>query len=301
MANQPLIPEGYTYLNPKTMVSKQAKKLFEEWADQVDNCNPDNFDMYIYNDFAWYGQLNIVDHALRGIHSRIERRELEEAFYRLEALTFVNALCGDWPMADDGDRVLITDKLYGACLVKTFQKLKEDDKLNAETFPNLETVLKEAVSWSESVENDKYAIVCRGIGKRLFKNKSPDVVAREKAMVKEWIDSLGKEEKEIVERRMKEDAEDEDEEDEDEDKEKEDEDEDEDDEDEDDTPWFEKGKADENLKDPSFTFSRVWKEYTAYLKEVPTVPFRGPPIWDLTEWTDEEKAPFLFSNMHDDL
>ena len=116
-----LIPEGYTFLNPNTMISKHAYKLFNEWAAQMEKCNPDFFDMYIYNgmlslrlataasggkcmllslfsatDFAWYGQLHVVDHALRGIHSRIDRRILEETFYRLEALIFVNSYCAGW-------------------------------------------------------------------------------------------------------------------------------------------------------------------------------------------------------------
>lgn len=52
LAGQPeqsLIPEGYTFLNPTTMVSKKAKELFQDWVDQIEKCNPDNFDMYIYN------------------------------------------------------------------------------------------------------------------------------------------------------------------------------------------------------------------------------------------------------------
>ncbi len=177
----------------------------------------------------------------------------------------------------------LTDELFGACLVKTLQKLEEDGKLNVETFPNLETVLKEAAKWGDSmpVRNSRYQIVCRGIGKRLFQSKSPETRAREKAMVEEWIAGLKEEDRKLVERNM-DDEEDEEE-----------------DEDEDSTPWYEQGEADEHFKHRSFTFSRVWKEYVAYLKEVPTVPLRGPPVWDLTDWTDEEKAPFLFSNMDD--
>lgn len=189
------------------------------------------------------------------------------------------------------------------------QKLKEDNKLNVETFPNLETVLKEATEWGQTWEDciySKYQVVCRGIGKRLFENKSPETLAQEKAMAQEWIDGLDKEEQEKIKRKLKQDDEDEDDEDNEDD---EDEDEDEDGEDEGnekgkkdkkETPWFDKGEANENLKDRNFIFSRVWKEYTAYLNEVPLVPSKGPPVWDLTKWTEEEKAPFLFSNMDED-
>lgn len=31
------------------MISKHAYKLFQEWAAQMEKCDPDLFDMYIYN------------------------------------------------------------------------------------------------------------------------------------------------------------------------------------------------------------------------------------------------------------
>ena len=31
------------------MLSEDAAKLFEKWAEEMENCDPDNFDMYIYN------------------------------------------------------------------------------------------------------------------------------------------------------------------------------------------------------------------------------------------------------------
>ena len=202
--------------------------------------------------------------------------------------------------ADDGDRVQVTDKLFGACLVKTLQKLKEDNKLNVETFPNLETVLKEAAEWGETWEDcldSKYQIVCRGIGKRLFEDKSPETLAREKAMAQEWIDGLDKEQQERIKRKLKEDDEDEEDEDDEDDEDGDNEGNEKGAKDKKETPWFDKGEANENLKHRNFIFSRVWKEYNAYLDEVPLVPLKGPPVWDLTEWTEEEKAPFLFSNM----
>ncbi|KAI0346828.1 hypothetical protein BDW22DRAFT_1424941 [Trametopsis cervina] len=262
------------------MLSKKAVELLEDWTQEIWNCNPDNFDMYIYNDFFSFGQLSLVDRALRSIHSRIQKKALEDAYHKLEALIAVNNLHGDWMMANDGDRVLLTDELMGASLVKVLRGLEKDGNLNIDNFPNLETILKLATKWGDSRVEAEYPIVLRGVAKRLFHGKPPELIAREKDMLKEWIATLDEEEQQEVNEAMSEEAQ-ADEEGEGEGAER----------------WFDERYADEYMDDRSFKLSRVWKEYTTYLQEVPTMPLRGPPIWDLTQWTEEEKAPFLFSNM----
>lgn len=58
-------------------------------------------------------------------------------------------------------------------------------------------------------------------------------------------------------------------------------------------PWWHGGvEGAEDEKDSDFTLTRVWNEYNDYLSECPTVPLRGPPIWDLNEWDEEDKAHF---------
>lgn len=182
-------------------------------------------------------------------------------------------------MADDGDRVLITDKLFGACLIKVVRELKDANMLNVETFPNLETILKRGASWGDSAADAKYQIVLRGIGKRLFADKSSEDLAREKAMVEEWISTLSKKDQKDVREQMEEEEEEEDP---------------------DAGPWFDEEKANEDFEHSGFKLAKVWKDYTAYLKKVPAVPLRGPPKWDLTKWTAAEKASFQMDDDMDD-
>ncbi|KAI0700731.1 hypothetical protein BC835DRAFT_1411843 [Cytidiella melzeri] len=70
---------------------------------------------------------------------------------------------GEWPNANGGDRVLLTDELMAACLVKTLRKLKEEAKLITE-FPNLETVLRGATPKTEARDSD-----CRGMDQQWWK------------------------------------------------------------------------------------------------------------------------------------
>lgn len=131
----------------------------------------------------------------------------------------------------------------------------------------------------------KYTTVLNGIGRRLFnvKDETPESIALEEARVEEWIKALPEEQQEEIKRIHAEKDEDEDE-----------------DEDEEGKVWYEEGEADEDYDHRSFVLSRVWKEYKAYLAKCPVKPLRGPPEWDLSKWSNAQKAPFLFDNMDDE-
>ncbi|KAK0230627.1 hypothetical protein IW262DRAFT_1339451 [Armillaria fumosa] len=136
----------------------------------------------------------------------------------LEAITLFFDTESSWPMCDDGNRVTITDRAYGSLLITVLRALKQDGCLDTANYPSLETLLKYAAGWGESMPRDAgYSGICKAIGYRLFNSKSEEQVALEKARVDEWMKGLDKE----TRKRM--------------------EDENEDDEDKDEANWFEGG------------------------------------------------------------
>ncbi len=44
-----VIPEGYTFLNAKTLITVKGKKIADELLEASEKRDPDAFDMYIYN------------------------------------------------------------------------------------------------------------------------------------------------------------------------------------------------------------------------------------------------------------
>jgi len=183
-------------------------------------------------------------------------------------------------VCDDGERVAHTNIAYGACLIATLRGLKKDGHLDSTNFPALETLLRNAVEWGEAMKSmgcdSPYYVVCKGIGKRLFGDKSDESVALEKARVEEWVAGLDKEEQKAVRAGMREDEE-------------------EAAEGRVNKPWYAGG--DEDDKDPDYALSRVWKEYKDYLVGCPTVPVRGPIEWDISKWSPAERKDFSFDNM----
>jgi hypothetical protein len=185
-------------------------------------------------------------------------------------------------VCNDGERTELTNKAYGACIVATMRGLKKDGRLDTTNFPALETLLRNTTEWGEAMKgmgcDSPYYNVCKGIGKRLFKDKSDETVALEKARLEEWIAGLDEGEQATVRAGMKEEEEAA--------------------EGHVEKPWY----ADacdwyENDRDENFVMTRVWKEYKDYLRDCPTAPLRGPMEWDITEWTEEEKKEFSFDSM----
>lgn len=175
---------------------------------------------------------------------------------------------------NDGERTELTNKAYGACLVATLRGLTKADRLDTTNFPSLETILWTAAEWGDAMEGmsagSPYYVVCKGIGERLFKDKSDATIALEKARVEEWISGLDKKNQAAVRAQMKEEEEEEA------------------------APWYEGGNEDDI--DEDYAITRVWKEYKEHLASCPTKPLRGPAKWDISKWSTAEKRQFSFDN-----
>jgi hypothetical protein len=185
-------------------------------------------------------------------------------------------------VCDDGERVEVTNKVYGATVVTMLRGLDKDGRLDATHFPALEFFLKHVVEWCEGMKgmsgSPDYDLVCKAIGRRLFKNKSEEYIALEKARLEEWMKGLKAEVQAEVKEAIKETEKDQ--------KKK---------------LWYAGGNSsDEHDKDRDLVLSRVWKEYREYLATVPRAPMRGPGSWDITKWTAAQKKEFEFAGMSDE-
>ncbi|TFK55600.1 hypothetical protein OE88DRAFT_1804427 [Heliocybe sulcata] len=274
---QRVLPEGYTFLNTKTFISQKAKDAIIGLLAQADQRDPDNFGMHIYNDYFNYAVLQLIHDKLTALHGQIVKEQYDEAYYSLEALTIFQDICSMWPMLDDGDQVIATDKAYGACLMEVLRKIKAQNKLDTAHFPSLETLLRGAAEWGENIigigGKSNYYVVCKGIGKRLFADKSEEDKALETARREEWIASLPEDEKRAARKAIEEP------------------DDDEEDSEEEGEEWWQ-GEANEGDNDRNYDLAKVWKDYKKCLSRVPRLPLRGPPEWDISKWSEEEKAPF---------
>jgi hypothetical protein len=131
-----------------------------------------------------------------------------------------------------------------------------------------------------------YYLVCKAIGRRLFKRKSKRVLALEQARLAEWVSTRDDLERDLVEHTIAEASKNA-------------------------SVAAENGRVqkpwhsgvrdfDEDEKHPYFILSRMWKDYKDHLRTVPTEPLYGPPKWDLTKWSEAERLPFEVENFWGD-
>ncbi|KAF8969504.1 hypothetical protein BDZ97DRAFT_1653923, partial [Flammula alnicola] len=284
------IPAGHTFIEIETFVSTKGKDIAENLLKKAADRDPDAFDMYIYNDFFSYGVLDLVDKTLTTLHTKIKKKDWEDAYYLLEGLVIFVDFESVWTQCDDGDRVDITNKTIGAEAIAVFRGLDAEDCLTPQIFPSLETVLKKLFKFSEEMEgqgcDSMYGPLCKGIARRLFQGKTEDDFALELEQLQEWANGLDADEKKEVRAKIKKIA--------------------------DERaaaaasgktikPWYAQGKVyDEDDEDDDFKLSRVWKDYKEYLSGVPRMPLRGPAKWDISKWTAAERRLFEFAAMDRD-
>lgn len=100
---------------------------------------------------------------------------------------------------DDGDRVDVTNKAIGASAIAVLCGLDKGNKLDANNFPSLETLLKNLVTFSDEMDSmcggSSYGLLCNAIARRVFKDKSKEEFALEITQMKEWIDGLDEKER----------------------------------------------------------------------------------------------------------
>ncbi|KAJ7639085.1 hypothetical protein FB45DRAFT_740753 [Roridomyces roridus] len=231
-----LATHTYAFHNSRYFVSKRGEKMANELVEEADSCGTS-------------GKLALIDGALATLHTQIIEKNWDDAFVVLEALTLFNEMEDYWPMYDDGRRVALTNKAYGASLVTVLRALKQQNRLDMSSFPSLETLLRETCQWGAAMKDisckSDYDLVCKAIGMRLF--QKPDTKSDE-ARLESWLASISPEERVAFEQR-KQDAE-----------------EDEDEEDEDSGPWHSGGSVlDEDMESGDFDLPTVWTEYKTCL------------------------------------
>jgi hypothetical protein len=178
---------------------------------------------------------------------------------------------------DDGGRIEITNKAYGAAVVSLLRGIGKAGRLNSAQFPSLEDFLRRAAEWGKDMKDmssgTDYDLFCKAVGKRLFENKTPDHLALDKARLVEFGKSLPEDQAIEVKNRIKKLEKEFNEK----------------------KPWFMGARSsDEHDDNPDFVLSRVWREYKGYLQGVPKKPLRGGPGWDITKWPDTTKVQFVF-------
>lgn len=188
---------------------------------------------------------------------------------------------------DDGEHVEISNKAYGALAVAVMRGLKKANRLNKESFPSLEYLLRNIVDVGENLDGvgceSEYTLPIRAIARRLFKDKTKEDYALEQKQREEWAKGIkDKEDKKLMTSAVKDLAK--------ELKKGEE-------------PWYMKGEVrDEDKRNSEYSLNPVYKEYKAFLgpKKMYIVPRDAAYGYEIGEWGPQARAKYSYAAMGDD-
>ena len=121
-----------------SMVSQTARFWSRKYLNILPHVNPDAYNMYIHNDFMFYGELEILENCLLDLAKGIFLKRKTPAslshlittFRRVEALTIVLDVTDSFPMMDDGERFQEFVRLIGSCYVTVLRDLLPKSMFN---------------------------------------------------------------------------------------------------------------------------------------------------------------------------
>jgi hypothetical protein len=198
------VPEGYTFIDGDTFVSKKSWKIANKLLEKESKRDPNS------DDLSGDRLLHLIDTALRSIHNKItaQNPQWRAALYEIEALAIFMDFRPEWAGINDGKRFSATEEssspttddnptnqVFGACLVTAFGGLKKEGKFNVENIPNLENLLRLIADCAGHLDEVPYVLFCKAAAKRFFDADWEGLKARQKARVQTWKQSLSEQER----------------------------------------------------------------------------------------------------------
>jgi len=121
--------------------------------------NPDNFGMYVYNDFHGYGVLSLAERQLVNFNKEYVKKDRSvHAMWSIVAMMGHWLLHGNingvWSSVDDGERIAHMNDLIGCALLTALNLVDAAEQLKpASEFPDLALVMSLYLYWAKGQED----------------------------------------------------------------------------------------------------------------------------------------------------
>ena len=124
--------------NHPWIMSRPVKKLVRKYFLQAMKRDPDQFGMYVYNDYAGYGLQEVIENQLVAINTLMNRKPLPPAvdlWVQLSALAhwFSVVDLAPWMMIDDGERWKDTAAMIGIAIITVLNALERAELLGQDS------------------------------------------------------------------------------------------------------------------------------------------------------------------------
>ncbi|CVL10013.1 uncharacterized protein FPRN_13571 [Fusarium proliferatum] len=177
------------------------------WQQECLKRSPDDFDLYIYNDFGGYGALEVLENIIALFNLVFKLKSTYRDFWpEVEGLAMIlRGSLLEYVMIDDGERVQVTCEDVGALILATIEALKKQDVFKPDSeIHNLGLVLFMFIRWGREqsdygVEEENWSWIYKIIDlaeEARIKLTAPHNFEKDYEEIKdhreEWAQSMGK-------------------------------------------------------------------------------------------------------------
>ncbi|KAL6832235.1 hypothetical protein V8C40DRAFT_273590 [Trichoderma camerunense] len=118
---------------------------FKWWTQEICKRNQDDYAMYIYNDFSWYGTIEVLENMFVHFEKVLKSKNHEplDVWREIEGLALLlNSGNAAFEMCDDGERCERIIELFGFMIIAAIDELQKKGLFTKDSkFPNISIML----------------------------------------------------------------------------------------------------------------------------------------------------------------
>ncbi|KAI4765088.1 hypothetical protein E4T52_00022 [Aureobasidium sp. EXF-3400] len=142
-----------------SMMRKAFARKMDAETIEIPQRDPDNFNMYVYNDFAGYGYQEVVENNILEFNKVLNSKDgkTEELWTIVESMVWwmVEEPHAPWHMIDDGERSMMTHSLLGFMFLTALNRIDQDGDLKPDSkYKDLSRVMALWAKASEDLGTD---------------------------------------------------------------------------------------------------------------------------------------------------
>lgn len=142
----------------KWVSSMRGNERHKWWISELLKRDQDDFLMHIYNDFTWYGTIEVLENLFVNFEKVLKRKTHTsmELWFELEGLALVlNSGCVEFQMCDDADRCGKILELVGYMTITVIGSLQKNNLFAKDSqIPNIGIMLALVLSYAHSMGTD---------------------------------------------------------------------------------------------------------------------------------------------------
>ncbi|PTB61879.1 hypothetical protein BBK36DRAFT_1130852 [Trichoderma citrinoviride] len=142
----------------KWVSTMRGNERHKWWISELLKRDQDDFAMHVYNDFTWYGTIEVLENLFVNFEKVLKRKTHTpmELWFELEGLALVlNSGCVEFQMCDDADRCGKILELVGYMTITVIASLQKNDLfVQDSSIPNIGIMLALVLSYAHSMGAD---------------------------------------------------------------------------------------------------------------------------------------------------